>query len=274
MNARGTPYLDYEVISKKLGAVRLVQDLCREADSYWQIPEVLQRILRSLAEVLEFKHSMIYLLNDDGETLSFQSGWGYSDTHTDMQVKIGQGFIGMAALSGVAIRIGDMRKSLLYMRAIRARSSSSPLNIKLEEPRRMPGLTNPGSLMSVPLITKSGVIGVIVVESHLASAFDEIDQELLLLVAGQMARLIADSRRSESNRHWQTTSLQLQDICFQQLTKREREVAVLAAQGLPNGEIAERLYVSVRTVTTHLERIYAKLGICSRYALSRYTQYT
>jgi DNA-binding CsgD family transcriptional regulator len=48
------------------------------------------------------------------------------------------------------------------------------------------------------------------------------------------------------------------------LTDREREVAELAARGLTNREIADRLYVSVRTVTTHLYRVYAKLGINER----------
>jgi DNA-binding NarL/FixJ family response regulator len=51
------------------------------------------------------------------------------------------------------------------------------------------------------------------------------------------------------------------------LTNREREIAVLAADGLPSRVIAERLYVSVRTVDNHLARIYTKLGVTSRSEL-------
>jgi DNA-binding CsgD family transcriptional regulator len=51
------------------------------------------------------------------------------------------------------------------------------------------------------------------------------------------------------------------------LTKREREVATLAAQGLASRDIAERLFVSVRTVDNHLRQIYGKLGIRSRTEL-------
>ncbi len=51
------------------------------------------------------------------------------------------------------------------------------------------------------------------------------------------------------------------------LTGREREVAGLAAQGVSNHEIARRLVLSVRTVETHLARVYDKLGINSRVAL-------
>jgi ATP/maltotriose-dependent transcriptional regulator MalT len=52
------------------------------------------------------------------------------------------------------------------------------------------------------------------------------------------------------------------------LTQREREVAILAAQGLASKVIAERLYVASRTVDNHLARIYAKLGVSSRAELA------
>ena len=52
------------------------------------------------------------------------------------------------------------------------------------------------------------------------------------------------------------------------LTRREREVATIAATGASNSDIAERLHVSVRTVETHLHRIYGKLGITRRTELA------
>lgn len=48
------------------------------------------------------------------------------------------------------------------------------------------------------------------------------------------------------------------------LTRREREIGRLAASGLSNREIAERLVLSMRTVGNHLNHIYAKLGIEGR----------
>lgn len=53
------------------------------------------------------------------------------------------------------------------------------------------------------------------------------------------------------------------------LTKREREVLSVAAEGLTAKEIAERLGVRERTVTTHLARIYGKLGVGNRLAALR-----
>ncbi|MFF7277073.1 LuxR C-terminal-related transcriptional regulator [Streptomyces griseorubiginosus] len=52
------------------------------------------------------------------------------------------------------------------------------------------------------------------------------------------------------------------------LSDREREIAELAASGLRTRQIAERLFLSPRTVETHLSRIYRKLDVSSRLALS------
>jgi DNA-binding NarL/FixJ family response regulator len=52
------------------------------------------------------------------------------------------------------------------------------------------------------------------------------------------------------------------------LSSREIEVASLAAAGLPNRVIADRLSVSVRTVENHLQRTYEKLGVARRADLA------
>jgi DNA-binding CsgD family transcriptional regulator len=52
------------------------------------------------------------------------------------------------------------------------------------------------------------------------------------------------------------------------LTPRERQVAVLAADGHTDPVIADRLHISTRTVQTHLAHIYAKIGINSRTDLA------
>jgi DNA-binding CsgD family transcriptional regulator len=52
------------------------------------------------------------------------------------------------------------------------------------------------------------------------------------------------------------------------LTAREREVATLAARGLPDQQIAEELFVSIRTVHAHLRSAYAKLGVAGRSELA------
>lgn len=53
------------------------------------------------------------------------------------------------------------------------------------------------------------------------------------------------------------------------LSPREREIAGLAAAGVPSKEIAARLYLSVRTVNNHLQNAYTKLGVSSRADVAR-----
>ncbi|MFD6160631.1 LuxR C-terminal-related transcriptional regulator [Nocardia sp. NPDC060256] len=57
------------------------------------------------------------------------------------------------------------------------------------------------------------------------------------------------------------------DVRGSALTPQELAVAELAASGLTNKEIAERLFLSARTVSTHLHRVFPKLGITTRSAL-------
>ncbi len=54
---------------------------------------------------------------------------------------------------------------------------------------------------------------------------------------------------------------------WDQLTAQELQIARMAAEGLSNREIGQRLYVSHRTVGAHLHRIFPKLGITSRSQL-------
>ena len=53
------------------------------------------------------------------------------------------------------------------------------------------------------------------------------------------------------------------------LTPSEQGVAALVAEGLANAEIASRLYVSKRTVETHISRLYLKLQVTTRVGIAR-----
>jgi DNA-binding NarL/FixJ family response regulator len=89
--------------------------------------------------------------------------------------------------------------------------------------------------------------------------------------AGRGASSSAAARRADEllRRCEGPTSPALEPVApiGEELTGREREVATLAAAGRTSPEIAEALYLSVRTVDTHLHRVYRKLMIEGRHQL-------
>ena len=71
-------------------------------------------------------------------------------------------------------------------------------------------------------------------------------------VARSVARLVTASKSALTETNGQTQAA---------LTPREAEVLRLMAQGLGNGEIARRLFISEKTVKVHVSHIFEKLGV-------------
>ncbi len=59
--------------------------------------------------------------------------------------------------------------------------------------------------------------------------------------------------------------------CGEYLTPAELDVVRLVSEGLGNKDIAARLFISPRTVETHLTHVYTKLGLASRVQLAQET---
>ena len=89
---------------------------------------------------------------------------------------------------------------------------------------------------------------------------------------GQTAAATAATRRTEERRAKcapvRTPMLSLAQEHMTSLSAREREVAGLAGSGRTDGQIAEELFISVRTVNAHLRSVFAKLGVRSRRDLN------
>lgn len=61
---------------------------------------------------------------------------------------------------------------------------------------------------------------------------------------------------------------QVKTVLDEKLCDREREIVSYVVHGFPNREIAHRLFISERTVSTHLVNIYEKLNVHSRAELA------
>jgi DNA-binding CsgD family transcriptional regulator len=94
-----------------------------------------------------------------------------------------------------------------------------------------------------------------------ARTYDPDRRATSVLVASRRSRTLLHERPVR------TPALDLPNKAIP-LTLREREIAVLVAQGLSNREIAGRLVVSVRTIDSHLQRVFTKLHIGRREDLA------
>lgn len=79
----------------------------------------------------------------------------------------------------------------------------------------------------------------------------------------RLAEYVAVARRSLN------AALPLVTAALDQLTARESEIAAMVSTGLTNSKIAADLGLSVRTVDSHLWRVYHKLGVTNRASLTR-----
>ncbi|HET8754695.1 MAG TPA: AAA family ATPase [Solirubrobacteraceae bacterium] len=86
--------------------------------------------------------------------------------------------------------------------------------------------------------------------------------------AGAWARRVRAQLRALGVRPGARGSRQRPAGGWESLTATEREVSLLVAEGLTNGAVARRLYMSPHTVNTHLRHVFAKLGVANRVALA------
>jgi non-specific serine/threonine protein kinase len=86
------------------------------------------------------------------------------------------------------------------------------------------------------------------------------DEDAAVAISGKSRRraVTAQPMNSDTNAH----------AALGQLTSRQRQIAWLVAEGLSNREIAERLVISKRTVDTHIDHIFGRLGVSSRMQLA------
>ncbi|MGI5430065.1 LuxR family transcriptional regulator AbsR2 [Streptomyces sp. CA-179760] len=120
-------------------------------------------------------------------------------------------------------------------------------------------------------------------------ALDEVAEELerrgfTLFAAEAHAQAVGAHRDPRAARHSRTRAVALARRCqgartpalsglvLGELTARQRQIVTLAAAGLSNRQIAERLTLSIRTVGNHLYGAYARLGASDRGALPWLTE--
>lgn len=100
--------------------------------------------------------------------------------------------------------------------------------------------------------------------------FSERDRAVLELLRPHLYHLDAQTalRRQLAEALREQESGKRDGGVYDHLTRREREIVELVAEGKTNAEVAARLWVAPSTVKKHLEHIYAKLGVGRRAAVA------
>lgn len=119
-------------------------------------------------------------------------------------------------------------------------------------------------LLGVAAIT--GRQALVVALNRSRPGFTRRDRELVDLLAPHLAQAAVRRKRAAA-RPLVSPGDRASDI-LARLTVREREVALLLAEGATDQQISRRLGIAVRTVHKHVERTYRKLDLNNRTALS------
>jgi len=144
------------------------QDLVSTVD----LETLLERILAAAQKVFKFDNALIRLVDMDRGILEAVASYGYSDEALELNVALGQGIMGRAALRGAPVLVNDLENEKDYV----------------------PGIAGARCELAVPMLARDKVIGVFNVESTNPNAFCTDDIEPLLALAGQAAIAIDNAR--------------------------------------------------------------------------------
>ncbi|WP_439889263.1 GAF domain-containing protein [Pseudomonas sp. MBLB4123] len=151
---------------------------------------LLEQCLDGLAGILEMPQAMILLLDPQGQKLYTVASHGYAQSGVGSEFPVGRGIIGVAAQFRTPIRIAHLASEYAYGRAIREHlAEAAPLD-RLETEIAFPGLAEPHSQLSVPILAAGRLLGVLHVESAEPHRFGYDEEDCLLSLAGLLGASI------------------------------------------------------------------------------------
>lgn len=181
-------------LARKSNEVRIIQQISSEITSTLELDCILETILSAMERILGFHHAMILLKDQSADKLRVAAGCGYDRTNRGAEVAFGHGVVGVVAERKRMMRIGNIGASVRYLMAVRANFKETGQPDPSDPTAKLPSLPNVQSQLAMPLLVKDRLIGVLVVESLKANAFDELDEVLLTIVASQAATAIDNAR--------------------------------------------------------------------------------
>lgn len=163
----------YTRVSRQAETLSVLNEISREITSILDLDDLLERIGQLLKRVIDFQMFTILLWNERSGQFEHRFSSRYGERITRIRtVELGQGLIGTAAEERLPILAPDVRKDPRYV---------------AENPETRSELT-------VPLIYKGKVIGVLDLEHTRVNYYNEDHQRTLSTLAAQVAISIANAR--------------------------------------------------------------------------------
>lgn len=163
----------YTRVSRQAEALTVLGEISREITSILDLDDLLERIGQLLKRVIDFQMFTILLWNERTDLLEHRFSTRYGDRiERERSVGLGEGLIGTAAERRAPVLAPDVRKDARYV---------------AENPETR-------SELSVPLIYKGQVIGVLDLEHTRVNYYNEDHQRTLTTLAAQVAVSIANAR--------------------------------------------------------------------------------
>lgn len=175
-------------LERKTRQIQIIQSIAGDMNTTLDLEKIFENILTSLADVFDFKHSLILLKPDGLDLVRVEASRGYDAGGIGAEIPFGRGVIGVVAQKRKMMRMVGMayrgRYAASAMKNAGVQSQQTPL----------PGLPDVQSQVAIPLLMKEDLVGVLAVESSELNAFDELDEMLLSILGSQIGAAIANAR--------------------------------------------------------------------------------
>jgi serine phosphatase RsbU (regulator of sigma subunit) len=186
-------------LARKAQEVHIIQEISVEINTTLDLDTILNKMLLSLDRTFNFKHSMVLLLNADGQKLSVAASHGYEDAGIGAEVKLGEGIIGVVAKRKKLMRMGNIGSQMAYVNVVKEQLSDEEKEKKKNI--KIPGLTKVQSQVAIPLLVEARLVGVLAVESTESNLFDKRDELIITILADQAASAIEKARAHTELKH-------------------------------------------------------------------------
>lgn len=249
--------------------------ICEEESGHFRsLAEAYDLLLEQLELQFGWNHSAVWLTEDSNSQLQLAGVRGLDE---EVAGKVLQQIAQWSIQKEKPVCLLNIRSQYQYMRTTFFHHNPKKKRISLEDFNHIHQ-----HYITIPIFHADqkgkAVIGSQSNDEHLFSNFNV---ELLSIASRILSQLIEKLQGLVDDKDWKKAIKQALDRILLEgskrtgekisiLSPRELQVAIQVARGLSNDEIAKTLFLSKRTVTTHLERIYQKLAINSRTALASY----